>query len=109
MFGSVHFEIGNSISLLVIPSLSVAYAPYGNSVYVVERTRDAEGKESTTARQQIVQLGRSRGDFVSVTKGLTEGDEIVATGSFKLRPGAKIQIKQEGTPTLSLEPTVENR
>jgi len=109
MFGSVHLEIGNSISLLVIPSLSVAYAPYGNSVYVVERTRDAEGKESTTARQQIVQLGRSRGDFVSVTKGLTEGDEIVATGSFKLRPGAKIQIKQEGTPTLSLEPTVENR
>jgi membrane fusion protein (multidrug efflux system) len=109
MFGSVHFEIGNSISLLVIPSLSVAYAPYGNSVYVVERTRDAEGKESTTARQQIVPLGRSRGDFVSVTKGLTEGDEIVATGSFKLRPGAKIQIKQEGTPTLSLEPTVENR
>lgn len=109
MFGSVHFEIGNSISLLVIPSLSVAYAPYGNSVYVVERTRDAEGKESTTARQQLVQLGRSRGDFVSVTKGLTEGDEIVATGSFKLRPGAKIQIKQEGTPTLSLEPTVENR
>jgi len=109
MFGSVHLEIGNSISLLVIPSLSVAYAPYGNSAYVVERTRDAEGKESTTARQQIVQLGRSRGDFVSVTKGLTEGDEIVATGSFKLRPGAKIQIKQEGTPTLSLEPTVENR
>ncbi len=109
MFGSVHFEIGNSISLLVIPSLSVAYAPYGNSVYVVERSRDAEGKEGTTARQQIVQLGRSRGDFVSVTKGLTEGDEIVATGSFKLRPGAKIQIKQEGTPTLSLEPTVENR
>ena len=50
MFGSVHFEIGNSISLLVIPSLSVAYAPYGNSVYVVERTRDAEGKESTTDR-----------------------------------------------------------
>jgi membrane fusion protein (multidrug efflux system) len=109
MFGAVHFEIGNATSLMIIPSLSVAYAPYGNSVYVVERTRDAEGKENTTARQQIVQLGRSRGDFVSVTKGLTEGDEIVATGAFKVRPGAQIQIKQEGTPHLSLEPKVENR
>ena len=109
MFGSVHFDIGSATSLLVIPAISVAYAPYGNSVYVVERKKDAEGKEITTVRQQIVQLGRSRGDFVSVTKGLTEGDEIVATGSFKLRPGAQIQIKQDGTPPLSLEPKVENR
>ena len=109
MFGSVHFEIGNAASILVIPSVSVTYAPYGNSVYVVERKTDAEGKESTTVRQQIVQLGRSRGDFVSVTKGLNEGEEIVATGAFKLRPGAQIQIKQEGTPPLSLEPKVENR
>jgi membrane fusion protein (multidrug efflux system) len=89
--------------------VSVTYAPYGNSVYVVERKKDAEGKESTTVRQQIVQLGRSRGDYVAVIKGLTEGDEIVATGAFKLRPGAQIQIKQEGTPPLSLEPKVENR
>ncbi len=109
MFGSVHFEIGNAVSILVIPSVSVTYAPYGNSVYVVERKKDAEGKESTTVRQQIVQLGRSRGDYVAVIKGLTEGDEIVATGAFKLRPGAQIQIKQEGTPPLSLEPKVENR
>lgn len=109
MFGSVHFEIGNAASILVIPSVSVTYAPYGNSVYVVERKKDAEGKEAATVRQQIVQLGRSRGDYVAVIKGLTEGDEIVATGAFKLRPGAQIQIKQEGTPPLSLEPKVENR
>lgn len=109
MFGAVHFDIGAATSILVIPSMSVAYAPYGNSVYVVERKNDAEGKEITTVRQQIVQLGRARGDFVSVTKGLNEGEEIVAVGAFKLRPGAQIQIKQEGTPPLSLEPKVENR
>jgi membrane fusion protein (multidrug efflux system) len=109
MFGSVHFDIGSSTSLLIIPAISVAYAPYGNSVYVVERKRDVEGKEITTVRQQIVQLGRSRGDFISVTKGLNEGEEIVATGAFKLRPGAQIQIREDGTPPLSLEPKVENR
>lgn len=108
MFGSVHFDIGDEKSLLVIPSVSVTYAPYGNSVYVVERSKGADGKERTTARQQIVQLGRARGDFVSVIKGLNEGDEIVSTGAFKLRPGAPIQIKETGASPLSLSPRVEN-
>lgn len=108
MFGSVHFDIGDEKSLLVITSVSVTYAPYGNSVYVVERSKGADGKERTTARQQIVQLGRARGDFVSVIKGLNEGDEIVSTGAFKLRPGAPIQIKETGASPLSLSPRVEN-
>ncbi len=108
MFGSVHLDIGEEESLHIIPSLCVTYAPYGNSVYVVERSKGADGKERTTVRQQIVQLGRARGDYVSVVKGLNEGDEIVSTGAFKLRPGASIQIKEQGTPPLSLNPEVEN-
>jgi membrane fusion protein (multidrug efflux system) len=108
MFGSVHFDIGNEESLTIIPAISVTYAPYGNSVYIVERAKMADGKERATVRQQIVQLGRARGDYVSVVKGLNEGDEIVTTGAFKLRPGAQIQIKEEGTPPLSLNPQVEN-
>ena len=108
MFGSVHLDIGEEESLHIIPSLCVTYAPYGNSVYVVERSKGADGKERTTVRQQIMQLGRARGDYVSVVKGLNEGDEIVSTGAFKLRPGASIQIKEQGTPPLSLNPEVEN-
>ena len=108
MFGSVHLEIGEEEALLVIPSVSVTYAPYGNSVYVIERSKDADGKEQTTVRQQIVQLGRARGDFVSVIKGLNEGDEIVSTGAFKLSPGAQVQIKDTGAAPLSLSPQVEN-
>jgi membrane fusion protein (multidrug efflux system) len=108
MFGAVHFDIGKEESLVVIPSVSVTYAPYGNSVYVVERSKGPDGKEHVTVRQQIVQLGRARGDFVSVMKGLNEGDEIVATGAFKLRPGAPIQVKEQGAPPLSLSPEVKN-
>lgn len=108
MFGAVHFDIGKEESLVVIPSVSVTYAPYGNSVYVVERSKGPDGKEHATVRQQIVQLGRARGDFVSVMKGLNEGDEIVATGAFKLRPGAPIQVKEQGAPPLSLSPEVKN-
>ena len=107
MFGSVNLEVGAAESLLIIPSTSIAYATYGNSVYVVERKKDEQGKEITTVRQQIVQLGRARGDFVSVTKGLNEGDEIVALGTFKLRPGAAINIKPPAGEAPSLNPSVE--
>jgi len=108
MFGAVHFDVGKEESLLVIPSTSVTYAPYGNSVYIVERKMGADGKEGTTVRQQIVQLGRSRGDFVSITKGLNEGDEVVDSGAFKLRPGASVQVKGQGAPAASLTPQVDN-
>jgi membrane fusion protein (multidrug efflux system) len=108
MFGAVHFDVGKEESLLVIPSTSVTYAPYGNSVYIVERKLGADGKEATTVRQQIVQLGRARGDFVAVTKGLSEGDEVVNSGAFKLRPGAHVQVKDQGAPAASLTPQVDN-
>jgi len=108
MFGAVHFDVGKEESLLVIPSTSVTYAPYGNSVYIVERKMGTDGKESTTVRQQIVQIGRFRGDFVSVVKGLTEGDEVVNAGAFKLRPGAAVQVQEQGAPAASLSPKVDN-
>lgn len=108
MFGAVHLEVGPERELLAVPATSVTYAPYGNSVYVVERSKDPAGGDLTTVRQQIVQLGRARGDFVSVVKGLKEGDEIVTAGSFKLRPGAVVHVQNSGGPNPSLAPHVEN-
>jgi membrane fusion protein (multidrug efflux system) len=108
MFGAVHFDVGKVESLLVIPSTSVTYAPYGNSIYIVERKKGDDGNELTTVRQQIVQLGRSRGDFVSVIKGLSEGDEVVNSGAFKLRPGVRVQVQEHGAPDASLTPKVDN-
>lgn len=108
MFGSILLEYGSPKKVLTVPSTGVTYAPYGNSVYVVERTKDKAGNDSLTARQQIVQLGRSRGDLVAVVKGLNEGDEVVTSGAFKLRPGAKIQIQERGAPAASINPAVEN-
>lgn len=107
MFGAVNLEVGELESLLVVPVTSVSYATFGNSVYVVERKKDDQGKEVTTVRQQIVQLGRARGDFISVTKGLQDGDEVVVLGTFKLRPGAAIAIKPSGSEAPSLKPSVE--
>jgi membrane fusion protein (multidrug efflux system) len=108
MFGSVALELGEPKAVISIPVTSVSYAPYGNSVYVVERKKDEKGNEVTTVRQQIVQLGARRGDFIAVTGGLKEGEEIATSGVFKLRPGAAVAVNNQAAPSLSENPTVQD-
>jgi membrane fusion protein (multidrug efflux system) len=108
MFGSASLELGEAKQVIAIPVTSISYAPYGNSVYVIERKKDEAGGEATTARQQIVQLGARRGDFIAVTNGLKEGDEVASSGVFKLRPGAAVAINNQVAPVLSEDPSVQD-
>lgn len=108
MFGSAQLEVGQAKDIVTMPVSSVQYAPYGNSVYVVERKASATGEQETTVRQQIVQLGTRRGDFVSVLRGLSDGDEVVTSGGFKLRPGAVVAIQTEQSVPASDKPTVKD-
>ena len=102
MFGSVRLDVGAAKDVVTIPVSSVQYAPYGNSVYVVEQ------KEEPTFRQQIVQLGAKRGDMVAVLQGLKPGDEVVTSGGFKLYPGARLSIKTEQSIPASDKPQVKD-
>jgi membrane fusion protein (multidrug efflux system) len=108
MFGSITLELGQARQIIAIPVTSVSYAPYGNSVFVVERKRDDAAGEVTTVRQQIVQLGARRGDFVSVISGLKEGDEVVSSGVFKLRPGAAVAVNNEVAPAFTEHPVIQD-
>lgn len=113
MFGAVRLEVGDPKRVITIPVSAVQYAPYGNSVYVVERagaSADAEktGGIKTTVRQQIIQLGSKRGDLVAVTQGLKEGDEVVTSGGFKLRPGAAIAIQPKPIVPVAENPAVQD-
>jgi membrane fusion protein (multidrug efflux system) len=102
MFGSVGLDVGAAKDVVTIPVSSVQYAPYGNSVFVVEQ------KPEPTVRQQIVQLGVKRGDLVAIVQGLKPGDEVVTSGGFKLRPGARVSIKAEQSVPASDQPQVKD-
>jgi membrane fusion protein (multidrug efflux system) len=113
MFGEVSIELGAAKEVAAIPVSSVQYAPYGNSVFVVERASSEQAAQgitqgAPTVRQQIVQLGAKRGDFVAVTHGLSTGDEIVTLGSFKLRPGAAIAIRADQQVPATEQPNVKD-
>jgi membrane fusion protein (multidrug efflux system) len=109
MFVKVDVVLPEKSKTLVIPGSAVSYAPYGDSVFVIEKKKDPKtGKESQTLRQAFVRIGEARGDFISVTQGLKAGDEVVSTGVFKLRNGMAVTINNELAPKPQMNPTPED-
>jgi membrane fusion protein, multidrug efflux system len=105
MFAKVDVMLPETKKTIVIPGSAVSYAPYGDSVFVIEKQKDPKsGKESLVLRQQFVRIGQTRGDFVSVTQGLKAGEEVVGTGVFKLRNGMVVTINNDLAPKPELNP-----
>lgn len=105
MFGRVKVFLPQSKPTLFIPATAVSYAPFGNSVFVIEKKRDDKtGKDSLVLRQQFIRTGETRGDFVAVTEGLKEGDQVVGTGVFKLRNGMDVVVDNTLQPKAEMNP-----
>ena len=103
MFVNVAVGLPTIQKVVSIPATSVLYAPYRDSVFVIE-----EGKSGKALRQQFVRLGAKRGDFVAVTEGLKEGETIVSTGVFKLRNGQSVAIDNKLAPAFKQAPKPDN-
>jgi len=108
MFARIAVQMSEPEPQVVIPSTSIAYASYGNSVFIVEKMKDKDGKEYLGARQQFVKLGATRGDLVAITEGVKAGEQIVTSGVFKLRNGAAVQVNNIVQPTSSDAPKPAN-
>ncbi|QEA39631.1 efflux RND transporter periplasmic adaptor subunit [Pistricoccus aurantiacus] len=105
MFVNVAVVLPETQPVLPVVATAVLYAPYGDSVFVVENRENAQsGETERVLRQQFVRLGRVRGDFVDVTDGLTAGETVVTSGVFKLRSGMPIVIDNTLAPKAELEP-----
>lgn len=103
MFANVEVVLPDVKEVLMIPISAVNFATYGDSVFVLENNEN----DQLSARQQFVQLGERRGDFVEVTKGLEEGQTLANDGVFKLRNGATVVVKENGSEP-SLKPQPDN-
>lgn len=105
MYVNVSVTLPEQRESLVIPATAVLYAPYGDSVFVVEERRDEKsGKTGKVLRQQFVRLGEKRGDFVAVTSGLKGDETVVTTGVFKLRNGQSVVVDNALSPDFSRNP-----
>ena len=106
MFAKAEVVLPEKSPALVIPGSAVSYAPFGDSVFVIEKKKDEKtAKETQVIRQQFVRIGEARGDFVSVTEGLKAGETVVGTGVFKLRNGMAVTINNDLAPKPQVNPT----
>jgi len=108
MFARVEVQMPQKDKLVVVPATAISYASYGNSVFVVEKMKDAAGHEFLGVRQQFVKLGPTRGDLVSVTEGLKAGETVVSIGVFKLRNNLPVQVNNTVQPSATPTPKPAN-
>jgi len=105
MFVNVDVMLPAEEKVIALPVTAINYAPYGDSVFVIERMKDANDKPFDGVRLQTVELGASRGDEVAIASGLKPGEEVVTTGGFKLAPNAPVERNNTTQPPTSSAPT----
>lgn len=81
---------------LAVPASALRRSPEGDQVYVIAEAPD--GRLRAHARR--VETGGLLGDDVLVRAGLTEGEQVATSGSFKLRDGMLV------TPTEAVAESV---
>jgi len=104
MYLGVSVATGSARPLVTIPLAAVAFNPYGSLVYVLH----AENGQQVV-RQQFVTTGASRGDQVSILKGITADDTVVTAGQLKLHNGSEVKIDNAVQPTDNPAPVVQDQ
>ena len=108
MYVQTELARGANTPVLTVPASAIAYAPFGDSVFIVEQRKGPDGKSYLGVRQQFVKLGPARGDLVAVLTGLKPGEQVVTSGVFKLRPDAAVQVNNKVQPGSSVAPKPED-
>jgi membrane fusion protein, multidrug efflux system len=108
MFVQAEVVLGASRSVITLPASAISYAPYGDSVFIVDNLKDPNGVPYRGVRQQFVKLGGARGDQVAVTSGVKVGEEVVTSGVFKLRNAAAVLVNNKVQPGNNPAPKPED-
>jgi membrane fusion protein (multidrug efflux system) len=78
---------------LVVPVNALRKGPGGDHVFVI--AEDKEGK--TRAQQRPVRSGPVLGDSVLIYSGISAGERVATSGSFKLREGVLVAVASDST------------
>ncbi|EIK98072.1 putative RND efflux membrane fusion protein [Pseudomonas sp. M47T1] len=105
MFANLQVLLPQPKNQVVVPESAVAYTLYGNSVYVVEAKKDAQGqpvthpdgKPAQVADRRFVETGERRDGLVIVNSGLKAGEQVVTGGQLKLTSGASVSVSPDAT------------
>ena len=87
----VRVPVGAAEAAVAVPVSAVRKGPDGDHVFVI--APDAAGKTRAHLRQVV--SGAMLGDEIVIRSGLAAGEQVAASGSFKLREAALVTIARE--------------
>ncbi|MGR9051468.1 MAG: efflux RND transporter periplasmic adaptor subunit [Gammaproteobacteria bacterium] len=93
MFANVELLSEKPKPVLTLPDTAISYNPYGDFVFVVEKT-----DQRLTVQSRQVETGVTRNGRVEIVKGLSRGERVVSAGQIKLRNGVQITIEDRPAP-----------
>jgi membrane fusion protein, multidrug efflux system len=108
MFVKAEVVLPTKSDVVSLPASAIRYAPYGDSVFIVEDLKGPKGESYRGVRQQVVKVGSARGDQIAVLSGVSPGQEVVTSGVFKLRNGAAVVVNNEVQPGNNPAPEPED-
>lgn len=79
---NIRLLVGERPGTLLVPQVALGSSQLGKFVYVVE-----EGKVG----MRLVDLGPVEGEFIAVTKGVSESDQVISGNLQKIGPGMPVQ------------------
>jgi len=79
----IRLAVSERPDALVVPQVALGSSQLGKYVYVVGKDNKAE--------MRLVSLGPTDGPYVSVNKGVAEGDRVISGNLQKIGPGSPVQ------------------
>jgi membrane fusion protein (multidrug efflux system) len=105
MFANLEVLLPGDQERVVVPESAITYTLYGNSVYVINEKKNAEGQPEKgqdgqpqlVVERRFVETGERRDGKVVVLKGLQAGEQVVTSGQLKLDNGSHVAIVPDQT------------
>ena len=88
----VRVSVGAPHKAVAVPVSALRKGPQGDQVFVITQDKDGRAR----AHVQQVESGAMFGDEVVIQAGLSAGEQVAASGSFKLREAALVSISNAG-------------
>lgn len=91
--------------VLTVPETAADYTLYGDSVFLIKQTKDADGKTKLIAVRTFVRTGEHAEGRVVIAGDIKPGDKVVAVGQLKLQSGAEVAISSDPPPPIPAQPS----
>ena len=88
----VQVPVGAARTAVVVPATALRKGPEGDHVFVLAAGQDGK----TRAQLRKVRSGPVLGDEIVILDGLRAGEQVAASGSFKLRESALVAVAAAG-------------